>query len=133
MFYSGIKIGYGTPFTLTNSGTFLKKGTKGDINLLKPTSMAAVPLILDRIRKDIEANVVKKGPFAKNLFDYIIRYKIYWEQRGFRTPAVDYFVCNNIRTQIGGELKYMLVGGAPLSPDTQKFLRACLNIKLCQV
>jgi len=133
MYYSGVKIGYGTPLTLTNSGTALKKGTKGDINLLKPTFMAAVPLILDRIRKDIEANVVKKGSFAKNLFDYAISYKIYWERKGFRTPIIDHFVCENIRSQIGGELKFMFVGGAPLSPDTQKFLRACLNIKLCQV
>ncbi len=133
MYCSGVKIGYGTPFTLTNSGTALKKNTKGDINLLKPTFMASVPLILDRIRKDIEANVAKKGTFAKTLFDYVISYKNYWEEKGFRTPLIDHFVCENIRSQIGGELRYMLVGGAPLSPDTQKFLRACLNIRLCQV
>ncbi len=133
LYFSGVKMGYGTAFTLTNSGTALKKDTKGDINLLKPTLMAAVPLILDRIRKDIEAKVAKKGPFAKLLFNYVIKYKNYWEMRGFRTPLIDYFICENIKSQIGGQLKYMFVGGAPLSPDTHNFLRACLNIRLCQV
>jgi long-chain acyl-CoA synthetase len=95
--------------------------------------MAAVPLILDRIRKDIEAKVAKKGLFAKLLFNYVIKYKNYWEMRGFRTPLIDYFICENIKSQIGGQLKYMFVGGAPLSPDTHNFLRACLNIRLCQV
>ena len=128
-----VKIGYGTPFTMTNSGTALKEGTKGDITLLKPTFMAAVPLILERIRKDIELNVQKKSSLFKQLFNYTINYKIDWQQKGFRTPIIDYFVCNAIRSQIGGKLEFMMVGGAPLSPDTHQFLRACLNIQLCQV
>ena len=133
LYSSGVKIGYGTPFTMTNSGTALKEGTKGDINLLKPTFMAAVPLILERIRKDIEVNVAKKSILFQQLFDYSINYKIDWQQKGFRTPIIDYFICNAIRSQIGGKLQYMLVGGAPLSPYTHQLLRACLNIRLVQV
>ena len=133
LYASGVKIGYGTPFTMTNSGTALKEGTKGDITLLKPTFMAAVPLILERIRKDIELNVGKKSTLFRQLFNYTIDYKIEWQQKGFNTPIINYFICNAIRSQIGGKLQYMMVGGAPLSPDTHQFLRACLNIGLIQV
>ncbi|CAG2169554.1 unnamed protein product [Oppiella nova] len=133
LFSCGVKIGYGTPYTLTNAGTALKPGTKGDITLLRPTFMASVPLILDRIRRDIELNVSKKGQFFKRFFDYVIQYKMDWQRKGYRTPIIDRLVCNSIRSQIGGKLRVMMVGGAPLNPDTHQFLRACLNIKLCQL
>jgi long-chain acyl-CoA synthetase len=133
MFSAGVKIGYGTSFTLLDSGTAIKRGDKGDVSLLKPTVMPAVPLILDRIRKTIFDKLEKRGPFAKEIFNYAMAYKTYWGNRGFETPIVNRLFCKAIRAQIGGNLQYMLVGGAPLSPDTQKIMKACLNIKLLQV
>ena len=47
----GIKVGYSTPATLTDSSPGIISGNLGDINVLKPTVMAAVPIILDRICK----------------------------------------------------------------------------------
>ncbi|CAG2113744.1 unnamed protein product, partial [Medioppia subpectinata] len=132
LFSCGVKIGYGTPYTLTNAGTALPEGTPGDITLLRPTFMASVPLILDRIRRDIELNVSKRGQLFKSIFNYIIEYKVQWLRRGFRTPIIDRLICSGIRSQIGGRLEFMMVGGAPLNVDTHDFLRACLNIKLCQ-
>ena len=47
----GVAIGYSSPNTLTDKSTMIKKGGKGDASVLKPTFMACVPLILDRIYK----------------------------------------------------------------------------------
>ena len=44
----GVRIGYSTPNTLLDKSTMVKKGSLGDANMLRPTVMAAVPLILDR-------------------------------------------------------------------------------------
>ena len=55
---SGAAIGYGSPLTLTDTGTKLKKGTKGDASLLSPTLMAAVPAILDRVRDGVRKKVI---------------------------------------------------------------------------
>ena len=54
----GAGIGYGSPLTLTDNSSKVKKGTKGDASELKPTLMTAVPAILDRIRDGIRKMVV---------------------------------------------------------------------------
>lgn len=56
MLAAGIAIGYGSPLTLTDTSSKIKKGTKGDASVLHPTLLAAVPAILDRVRD----GVVKK-------------------------------------------------------------------------
>jgi long-subunit acyl-CoA synthetase (AMP-forming) len=33
---------------------------------------------------------------------------------------------------MGGRLKYMIVGGAPLNSDTQAVIKAALDVTLCQ-
>ena len=35
------------------------------------------------------------------------------------------FVFRKIKTILGGELRFMLCGGAPLSPETEEFLNIC--------
>jgi long-chain acyl-CoA synthetase len=49
----GIPIGYGSPLTLTDTSSKIKKGTKGDATVLMPTLLAAVPAILDRVRDGV--------------------------------------------------------------------------------
>lgn len=127
----GLPIGYGTPYTMTDSSTAIKRGQKGDLRLLQPTIIAGVPLILDRIRKTIQDRVeMRKSVFWKQLFKYSIAYKNYWLDRGYDTPLLNRIVCNRVKGQVGGKVEYMLIGGAPLSPDTQRVMRAFLNIKL---
>ena len=47
---AGVKVGYGSALTLTDTSNKIKKGTKGDVTALKPTLMTTVPAIIDRIR-----------------------------------------------------------------------------------
>ena len=130
MFSAGIHIGYGSPYTITDNGTAIIKGQKGDLRVLKPTIMAGVPLILDRIRKTITDRFEGKDPFWKQLFKYFCAYKNFWIDHGYDTPLVNRFICKKVKGQLGGNIEYMLIGGAPLSPDTQRVMRAFLNVKL---
>lgn len=57
MIAAGASIGYGTPLTLTDTSNKIKRGTKGDSSVLKPTLMTAVPAILDRVRDGVRKNV----------------------------------------------------------------------------
>jgi long-chain acyl-CoA synthetase len=57
MVAAGASIGYGTPLTLTDTSNKIKRGTKGDSSVLKPTLMTAVPAILDRVRDGVRKNV----------------------------------------------------------------------------
>lgn len=59
MVTAGSSIGYGSALTLTDTSNKIKKGTMGDASMLKPTLMASVPAILDRVQD----GVVKKVTF----------------------------------------------------------------------
>jgi len=58
MLLYGVPMGYSSPLTLTDRSSKVKRGTLGDVSVLQPTLMPAVPLILDRIYKgkDLKKN-----------------------------------------------------------------------------
>uniref|UniRef100_A0A804HI36 long-chain-fatty-acid--CoA ligase n=1 Tax=Homo sapiens TaxID=9606 RepID=A0A804HI36_HUMAN len=72
-FTYGCRIGYSSPLTLSDQSSKIKKGSKGDCTVLKPTLMAAVP----------------------------------------------------VKALLGGNVRMMLSGGAPLSPQTHRFMNVC--------
>lgn len=128
----GIKIGYSSAQTLTNKSTKVKAGSKGDANYLKPTLMCAVPLILERIYKSIVDTMRRQGWAAEELFHYFVQYKVKWADRGFDTPLLNKTLFRKIRYFVGGRVRLMLSGGAPLSPDTHSLTRTCLCVPLMQ-
>ena len=94
--------------TLTNKSTKIKVGCKGDVSILKPTLMCAVPLILERIYKSILDTMHRKGWAAEELFDYFMRYKMKWLDRGVDTPILNKTVFRVIRYFLGGRVRLML-------------------------
>lgn len=84
----GGRIGYSSPHTITDLSMGIAPGTPGDATLLRPTLMATVPLVCDRIRKAIYARLNSKGLLAVRLFEYIIDYKTFWTSKGkFSCPS----------------------------------------------
>lgn len=132
LFLGGVKVGYATPFTLNESAPGLAEGVKCDLQLLKPTVMTTVPLVLDRMQKEIYAKLEKRTPFSKALFDCLMEYKILWTGRGYGTPIVDRLLCSKVQQQFGNRLSYMVVGSAPLAENLQSLIKNSLNVKLLQ-
>lgn len=81
-FVGGARIGFATPFTLNESAPGLADGVKCDLKLLKPTIMTTVPLVLDRMRKEMYLKLSKRTPVSTDIFNYLIDYKIHWTQKG---------------------------------------------------
>ncbi|XP_002532212.2 long chain acyl-CoA synthetase 8 [Ricinus communis] len=133
MLTAGCAIGYGSALTLTDTANKIKKGTKGDASMLKPTLMAAVPTILDRVREGVQKKVDEKGGLAKKLFD--IGYKrrqaaiegSWFGAWGLERVLWDAIVFRTIRAGLGGHIRFMLCGGAPLSGDSQRFINICMG------
>jgi len=67
----GSAIGYGSPLTLTDTSSKIKKGTKGDASVLLPTLMTAVPAILDRVRDGVLKKVCQIWPAYSWIHTYM--------------------------------------------------------------
>ncbi|KAI5063158.1 hypothetical protein GOP47_0021705 [Adiantum capillus-veneris] len=135
---AGSGLGYGSPLTLTDNSSKIKKGTKGDATELKPTLLTAVPAILDRVRDGVRKMVDSKGGLAKTLFDTAYRRSlialegsgsVIWglEKRFWGT-----IIFKKVRAILGGSVRGMLSGGAPLSRDTQRFINICFGAPIGQ-
>ncbi|XP_056453518.1 long-chain-fatty-acid--CoA ligase 3b [Gadus chalcogrammus] len=122
----GCSIGYSSPQTLADQSTKIKKGSKGDTSVLKPTLMAAVPEIMDRIYKNVMTKVEEMSSFQRSLFVLAYNYKMEQISKGYSTPLCDRFVFKRVRALLGGQTRVLLSGGAPLSAATQRFMNICL-------
>merc|ERR1719342_1212724 len=132
MLLLGVPIGYSSPNTMTNVSTAIKEGQLGDAVLLRPTIMCTVPLILDRIYKNISEGANKKGNVFKRVFDFCYNYKLWWNKQGYHCPLLERLIFKKLRQILGGRVDMMIVGGAPLAPKTQEFVRTCLDARLVQ-
>ncbi|GFZ05368.1 AMP-dependent synthetase and ligase family protein [Actinidia rufa] len=134
MLAAGCAIGYGSALTLTDTSNKIMKGTKGDASSLEPTLMAAVPAILDRVRDGVS----KKGGFAKKLFSIGYKRRLaaiegsWLGAWGLERLLWDVVIFKKIRSVLGGKIRFMLCGGAPLSGDTQRFINICMGAPIGQ-
>ncbi|OIW01939.1 hypothetical protein TanjilG_25095 [Lupinus angustifolius] len=138
MLAAGVAIGYGSPLTLTDTSSKIKKGTKGDATVLKPTLLTAVPAILDRIRDGVLKKIEEKGGIVKNIFQIAYKRRLaavegsWLGAWGLEKWVWDAIVFKNVRTLLGGHIRFMLCGGAPLSGDSQRFINICIGSPIGQ-
>ncbi|KAF8753598.1 hypothetical protein HU200_011612 [Digitaria exilis] len=140
----GASIGYGSPLTLTDTSSKIKKGTLGDASALKPTLMTAVPAILDRVRDGVRKKVMPSTLWmlrvgvAKKLFDIGYNRRLaaingsWLGAWGLEKLLWDTLVFGKVRAILGGKIRFVLSGGAPLSGDTQRFINICLGAPIGQ-
>ena len=85
----GIPVGYSSPLTMTDKSPKIKQGHQGDMSVLKPTVMASVPLVLDRVYKSIKEKVENGSLFKKAVFHLALKYKLGRLNKGLDTPIID--------------------------------------------
>uniref|UniRef100_A0A4X2K987 long-chain-fatty-acid--CoA ligase n=1 Tax=Vombatus ursinus TaxID=29139 RepID=A0A4X2K987_VOMUR len=124
-FTYGCRIGYSSPLTLSDQSSKIKKGSKGDCSVLKPTLMAAVPEIMDRIYKNVMSKVQEMNYFQKTLFKIGYDYKLEQIKKGYDAPLCNFLLFKKVKALLGGNVRMMLSGGAPLSPQTHRFMNVC--------
>uniref|UniRef100_A0A5B7AVU7 Putative long-chain acyl-CoA synthetase 4 n=1 Tax=Davidia involucrata TaxID=16924 RepID=A0A5B7AVU7_DAVIN len=134
----GSSIGYGSPLTLTDTSNKIKRGTKGDASMLRPTLMTAVPAILDRVRDGVCKKVDATGGLSKKLFDLAYARRLsaitgsWFGAWGLERLLWNFLVFRKVRAILGGRIRFILSGGAPLSGDTQRFINICLGAPIGQ-
>ena len=94
--------------------------------------MCAVPTVVERIYKGIHSKINAKGPFMVQLLDFCVQYRTKWVQCGFDTPIMNKVIFSKFRSLLGGRMKMLLSGGAPLAEESQNFVRTVLCTTLHQ-
>eukprot|EP01106_Pelomyxa_sp_JSP_P000357 TRINITY_DN1053_c0_g1_i7.p1 TRINITY_DN1053_c0_g1~~TRINITY_DN1053_c0_g1_i7.p1 ORF type:complete len:335 (-),score=66.54 TRINITY_DN1053_c0_g1_i7:129-1037(-) len=136
MISNRVPIAYSNRKTLTDEFVF---DCKGDLREWSPRILAAVPLVCERIRRGILLNVAKKPIAARVVFFTALAIKETLLQH-FASAITSRAICAVLdkilfhkikELVVGGGLRILVTGGAPISPSTQSFLRATLCCNVC--
>jgi len=99
-----------------------------DVAILQPTIFVSVPRLFNRIYDKVLAGVKAKGGIAAFLFNRAYATKKANLRRGILEHAIwDRLVFGAIRARLGGRVKHIVSGSAPISPDVIDFLRICFS------
>jgi len=92
-----------------------------------PTIMLGVPAVWRKIKERIESKFAQAQGMKKKL----IHWAFEQEKSGFKHWLADKLVFSRVREELGGKLRVMLSGGAPISPDVIEFFNG-LGLELLQ-
>jgi long-chain acyl-CoA synthetase len=138
---SGAKIGYCSVKTLTPASTHVHAGDTDtpDLMTLCPTHMAAVPAVLDQIKKGLERKMTITGEddaerTNKERFQGMINRKLHPETKPFfYTGIIDGRVTSVVKERFGLQnCKMLISGGAPLAEAVQKYVEAAFDVPIAQ-
>jgi len=114
----GISIGYSSPQTLTDTSTGVRKGDVGDLRVLNPTLMHAVPAVLERLKKAIEAKVNAGSWVKKALFQVAYEQKLAALRENSSTPLLDHIIFDKVsKAVVGNRLRSIVSAGALLNSE----------------
>ncbi|CAF3581782.1 unnamed protein product [Adineta steineri] len=120
-----------------------------DLAYLKPTVMPCVPRLLNRMYDNIQATIRQLSPFKRYLFNMALSAKTndVAQHRVRRHMLWDGVLLKRIQQRLGGRVKVIASGAAPLSPAILQFLKSvcgayvvegygqteCCGVSSCQI
>ncbi|KAF2585280.1 hypothetical protein F2Q70_00034981 [Brassica cretica] len=105
-----------------------------DLGELKPTIFCAVPRVLDRVYSGLQQKLAAGGFFKKFMFDSAFSFKYGHMKKGQShveaSPLCDKLVFSKVKQGLGGNVRIILSGAAPLASHVESFLRvvACCHV-----
>jgi long-chain acyl-CoA synthetase len=136
-------VGYYLPMMAGSSVAYARSIPKlaEDLITIKPTALVSVPRIFERIRNKIHSELQERTPLERALFKLTVTAGWHsfshqqghaaWHPLSLLTPMLQPLVGRRIRAQLGGRLRVIVCGGAPLAFDVARELLA-LGLPLIQ-
>jgi len=101
-----------------------------DMQHVKPSVMIAVPRVFERIYSKLQAQLASKSFIAKGLFKSTIavgwtRFQYQQKRANWRPslimwPLLEKLVASKVQQRLGGNMRFIITGGAPLSQQVSK-------------
>ncbi|XP_058477885.1 long-chain-fatty-acid--CoA ligase 5 [Solea solea] len=101
-----------------------------DMKSLQPTIFPVVPRLLNRVYDKVQSGA--STPFKKWLLNFAVERKFAEVKEGIiRNNSIwDKLIFHKVQESLGGRVRIMVTGAAPISPSVLNFLRAALG---CQI
>ncbi|KAL2524954.1 Long chain acyl-CoA synthetase 4 [Abeliophyllum distichum] len=98
-----------------------------DIGELKPTIFCAVPRVLERIYSGLQQKIAAGGFIKQTLFNFAYSYKLRNMRKGQKhseaASLCDKIVFSKVKQGLGGNVRLILSGAAPLASHVEEYLR----------
>ncbi|KAF5198607.1 Long chain acyl-coa synthetase [Thalictrum thalictroides] len=118
---------------------FFRKGASvgyyhGDLNALtedlmelKPTFFAGVPRVFERVHEGVVKALDELRPLRRKVFNHLYKHKLNYLNLGYKhreaSPLADLLAFRKVKAKLGGRIRLITSGGAPLSSEVEEFLR----------
>jgi len=107
-----------------------------NLPVVRPTTMASVPRVYEKVHAGIKANVAQQSPAKQRIFNWALGVGLEVSRRqrsgapvgpllAAKHKVADRLVFSTVRERFGGRIRFMVSGAAPLSAEISEFLHAC--------
>lgn len=104
-----------------------------DLIVLKPTIMVSVPRLFNRFYDVMQAKVKELTGFKRTITEWGIQKKLYNLESGKMTNTFyDTLVFNKFKEFLGGRVRYMITGSAPISKEVLNFLKIAFCVQIAE-
>ncbi|GBC10155.1 hypothetical protein RclHR1_09390011 [Rhizophagus clarus] len=105
-----------------------------DIAELRPTLFPSVPRLLTRIHAKLQQATVNSPGFKGKLSRKAVAAKLERLEmgQGYTYPVWDWIIFNKIKQILGGRVRVMITGSAPLDPEVLQFLRIAFSTEIVE-
>lgn len=116
---------------------------RGDVKLLvedmaelKPTIFCAVPRVLERIQSGLQQKISAGGFIKQTMFNFAYSLKLRNMRKGNKhmeaAPICDKVVFSKVKQGLGGNVRLILSGAAPLASHVEEFMKVVSGAHVLQ-
>uniref|UniRef100_A0A804RIS7 Long-chain-fatty-acid--CoA ligase n=1 Tax=Zea mays TaxID=4577 RepID=A0A804RIS7_MAIZE len=96
---------------------------RDDIVELKPTLLVGVPRVYERIYEGILKAIAELRPLRRVIFNALYNRMKAGYSHKTASPFADMLAFRKVKARLGGRLRLLISGGAPLSNEIEEFMR----------
>lgn len=122
-FWWGAPLGYANVKTLTEASC---RNCQPDLIEFKPTIMVGVAAVWESVRKGVLSKLKQASPLQQRIFWAAFKAKSTLNHYGLPGGGLFDVIFKKVKAATGGELRYVLNGGSPISVDAQVFVTTLL-------